>query len=317
MKLRVVRCAAFAISVISSLACSGERKEEAPPDQQVALGGDVAARVGSDVIPMSLVTKVAAAQHVTPRVALRSLVDDAIAANAARARGLDRAQPTSWLLTAARGRLTADRTLADAKKAGPPTDDEIAQLAKRYWREVDRPPAVRVIHALAQRPKKPDPAAEERARRVAEQLRDAVVTATDTDDFQKKAKAVPHDDVDVVVEPLQAFASDGAITEGGGSMDVTFAKGAWAIASIGDTSPVVETPFGWHVIRLVERIPEQRMPLEARRLAFADEAYVDRADAATQARIKARRAATPIEVAPSAELLMRSLIETSNRGPQP
>jgi peptidyl-prolyl cis-trans isomerase C len=307
-----------AVAFAFSLSCGGEKKELPPPDEQAVLGGDVAARVASDVIPPSLVAKVAAAQHVTPRIALRSLVDDAIAANAARARGLDNERPTSWHLTAARGRFAADAILADARKSGPPTDDEIAQLTQRYWREVDRPEAIRVIHAIVQRPKKPSADAEDRARALAQQLHDLLVTATDTTDFENKAKDFPHPpDLDVRVEPIPAFTSDGTTTEREGAMDAQFAKGAWAIQAIGETSPIVESSFGWHVIRLVERIPEQRMPLEARRLAFTDEAYLMRARAATRARLDVRKAATKIEVSPSAELLMRSLVESSSRGPQP
>lgn len=316
MNVRLARTAALALALAFSVSCGGERKEP-PPDDQAALGGEVAARVGIDVIPLSLVVKVASAQHVSPRAALRSLVDDAVAANAARTRGLDGELPTSWRLTAARARVTADRVLADARKSGPPTDDEIAQLTKRYWREVDRPPAIRVIHALARRPKTPDAAAEERARAVAEQLSQALRTATDAEDFQEKAKAVPHPGVDVIVQPVPPFTADGSTIEAEGSMDAGFTKAAWALQSVGETSPVIESAFGWHVIRLVERIPEQRMPFEARRAAFTDEAYVVRARTVTQARLAALKAAIPIEIAPSAEQLMRSVLDTSSRGPQP
>lgn len=309
-----VRGAALAVLALS-LACSGEHA--APPAaEQTALGGDVAARVGSEVIPVSLVAEVASAQHVTPAEALRRLVDDAVAASAARARGLDRDRGTAWRMTAVRGRATADRLLAEARRSGPPTDAEITALTEQYWREVDRPVAVRAVHALAQRPKKPDPQAEARAKAVAEDLRAAVVGARDADDFIAKGKAVPHPGVDVVVQPLPAFASDGYVTEGDGRMDQAFAKAAHALTTPGETSAVVESSFGWHVIRLVERVPEQRMPLEARRLAFAEEAYMRRAHTSTAARLEALKATSPVEIAASAENLMRS-ISAQGRGPTP
>ena len=305
--------------VATSLSCTGSH-EVAPPAEQAALGGEIAARVGSDVIPVSLVAKVAAAQHVTPREALKHLVDDAVAASAARTKGFDRELPTVWRLTAARARVNADRMLADARRAGPPTDDEIKTLSTRYWREVDRPPAIRVAHVVVLRspPEKPDPAADERARAFAPQLRAAIVDAKDVDDFLAKAKALSFPGGKLTAEKLPvAFTEAGKSIESEQQYDPDFAKGAFAIAEPGMTSPVIESSFGWHVIRLLERIPEQRMPLETRRIAFADEAVAMRAAAATKARIEAARASTPIAIAPSAEILMRSLMDTAGRGPTP
>ncbi len=315
MKRQVVRIA-LASLLASSLSCSGGH-EAPPPAEQTALGGEVAARVGADVIPVSLVAKVAAAQHITAREALKRLVDDAVTAQAARLKGMDREVPTSWRLTAARARLTADRILADAKRGGPPTDEELKTFSTRYWREVDRPPAVRVVHALVPRPQKPDPAAEERARALAAKLRAAVVDATDIDDFMAKAKALPAGDVEIVAEKLPAFTDEGASIEGDQRLEPSFAHGAFTMSDPGATSAVVESRYGWHVIRLVERIPEQRMPLEVQRIAFADETMAMRAAAATKARVDALRTATRIEVAPSSENLMRSLLAAAGRGPAP
>ena len=297
----------------SALECSDSGRPPAP--EQVALGGDVAARVGADVIPVSLVGKVAADQRVTSREALTRLIDDAVSANGGRARGFDRERPASWILTAARARWTADRILAEARQGGPPSDAEIAELTRLHWREVDRPPAVRVVHALVQRPKKPDDAASARARALAEDIHAAVLSAKDGDDFQARANAVVHPaELDVIVQPLPSFASDGTITDGEGGMVETFARAAHTLTQAGETSGVVESPFGWHVIRLIERIPEQRMPFEARRAAFTEEAFMHRARKATEARLATLRTVAPVALSPSSESLMESLL---GRGPAP
>jgi hypothetical protein len=302
------RFAGLVLAGAFALSCS-DHGAVPPPAEQATLGGEVAARVGTDAIPVGLVAKVAVAQKITPREALRRLVDDAVSASAARARGLDRQPPTSWLLTAARGRMTADHILAEARQSGPASDAEIDELTRQYWREVDRPLTLRVVHVVVRTPEKPDPALEKQSRDLAEQIHAAVATARDADDFIAKANAVPHPNTLVVVaQPLPAFADDGYTSEGEENrMAEAFTKAAFTLTTPGATTDVVESQFGWHVIRLVERIPEQRMGLEARRLAFADEVVMKRARVATDARLKSLRAAAPIEISPSAENLMRSL----------
>jgi peptidyl-prolyl cis-trans isomerase C len=311
-----------AVVLIAVAACSGPTK--APPPELATLGGDVVARVGNEPISASLVTKVAAAQRLSPREAVQRLIDDAICATAMRAAKRDTERPTPWLLTAARARWLTDRTMAEARQGGPPTDAEIESLSLLHWREVARPPAVHVVHALAMRPKKADPkkpddpAAIARAQAVAAELRAAVLSAKDPDDFKAKAEALPHPpEVEVRAERLPAFVFDGHLTEGEGRMAESFAKAATALAQPGDTSPVVETEFGWHVIRLIDRLPEQRMPHEAKRAAFAEEAVTLRARTAIEARLKELRVLHPVELSPSAELLMRSLNGAAQHGPQP
>ena len=306
----LARAVALAL-LASSVACSGG--DHGPAPQQVALGGEVAARVGSDVIPLSLVTRVATDQKVTAREALRHLIDDAVAANGARARALDSGPPSSWLLTAARGRWMADRLMEEARQGGPPTDAEIVELTALHWRELDRPPAVRVVHALVMPPKAADEATAARAKALAAELRAAVLPAKDGDDFQARAKAVVHPaELNVVVQPLPPFVSDGRITEGEGGMVPAFAQAAHLLTQPGETSTVIETSFGWHVIRLIERIPEQRMPAETRRTALGEEAFIQRARKATDARLTTLRAGAPVTVSPSSESLMQSML---GRGP--
>lgn len=288
-------------SKVASSATASSKVENAE------LGGEVAARVGSQPIPLAVVRSVANAQRLSPRDALDRVIDDEIAAAGARARGLDKKNPASSRLTAARARFVSDRLREDARKQGPPTDQEIEEISTTYWQVADRPPAVRTIHAIVLRPDKPHLLAD--ARRLASDIREAVSLASSDDEFKAKAEAVQHaETLKVKVEVLPPITSDGWITEGGGGMDQTFSKAAHAIADVGGMSPVIETQFGFHVIRLTEKIPEKRMPMEMRRVAFAEQIYTQRARALYDKTLKPLRETTRIEISPAAEQLMRTAV---------
>ena len=293
---------AFIAGALLLLACGTRATErERPPDELALLGGEVAARVGGQAIPLSVVAAVANAQRVSPQEAARKVIDDEIAASAARARGLDR----SWnLATAVRARITADRLLANAKRLGPPSNDEVERLSALHWTEVDRLSTVRVIHVIARAKER---AQDAEAREVAKKLHDAVLPASSAEDFETRARAVPHSPaIEVKVETLPAFASDGRIVRGG-QMDKAFAYAASALPAPGATSDVVESSFGWHVIRLIERLPEQRMPLDDRRTAFAEEALAMRGHDSATAVLKDVSARHPVEISPAAESLMQTV----------
>ena len=61
---------------------------------------------------------------------------------------------------------------------------------------------------------------------------------------------------------LPAFDKDGMMLDGSGAMDQTFATAAFVIEKEGQITKPVKTQFGYHIIKLIERNPEEVTPLE-------------------------------------------------------
>jgi peptidyl-prolyl cis-trans isomerase C len=279
-------------------------------EQHEALGGGVVARVGDLVISVPLVQKVAVAQAIEPKAAAASLIEDALAAEGAKGVGLDKSPEVRWPITSARARLTIDRIRRDALAQGLPTDEEVRELTARHWQAFDLPERVRVIHAVVLYPKTRDLDHDRPAKAVIDEIAKAVDGVGDASEFEGRAKAVPHEGVDVVVQALPPFVADGRAAEGNDVFDLAFCAAAFTLNKPGEHARV-ETRFGWHVIQLVERLPPHVIGLEERRIAFAEEVYTVRARKTYDAMLQRLRAANPVEPAPAAENLMKSLSAAS------
>jgi hypothetical protein len=203
-----------------------------PPPVSVSPGapGAVAA-VGHVRIPTAIVSEVAEAQRTTSARALDALIDDALAAEAARARGLDRSPAAEWATASALAARVIAVIDADAAALGAPRPEE--QSTRR------------VIHVVVL---ESATLGEDRGRPMAAAFARAVERARSEREFEALARQVPHAEARLVVETLGPFAIDGRLPNGT-MLDPAFVAAAFALRSVGATSPVVRTRFGWHVLR--------------------------------------------------------------------
>ena len=180
----MIRRAHFALACV--LAC-GTATSPTPSGAVAQLGGATIAVAGAIGIDRALVADVARANAETPQQAIDALVFDAVLAQGASARHLDRTAVVRQAERAVLARLVADRIDEAARDRGPPTDEELAKLTARHWRDVDCPEQARVVHVVVSTN---DPEKMKRLRDVAEAVRKAVLDAKDAQDFVARAKAV-------------------------------------------------------------------------------------------------------------------------------
>jgi len=262
--------------------------------------------VGQSKIDGATIAAVAAAKKSSQKEAVEALTFDALLAEEAEQRGLPAQQPTAWTIRAAKARSTARHIHEQARADRLPTDEELRSLSERYKLEVDRPESVVTSHALVSKPKQD--ARIEEAKALAAKLLSAVTGATSDDDFQARAKTISAPGLEVIVQPLPPFDSKGLILGSPGQMDEKFATAAFSLTQAGAQSGIVESSFGWHVIRLIERRPAFVMPVEERRSKFAGKAFENRGKALLDERLAALKGSSKPEILPAAEGFMQLVI---------
>jgi hypothetical protein len=212
------------------VACSREHR---PAIVHEGLGGDVA-RVGEMRAPASLIAEVARSEHVTPTQAMGAIVDDMILAQGARSKHVDRAPAVTWAVTTLLAGRVAAELEEEANRLGPVSEDERATR--------------RVIHAVVLRSADLAP---DKALSIARAVERAVREATSDDDFERRALAVLHPGARLVVQRVGSFGVDGQLA-GQGQLDPAFVAGAFALHAYGETSSIVVSTFGWHILRRID-----------------------------------------------------------------
>jgi parvulin-like peptidyl-prolyl isomerase len=212
------------------------------------------------------------------------------------------------LARVALARQLSRQLLEDAKSAGPPTESEVEQLTRARWWELDRPRMVAVTHAVVMSENE-NLEAEALARKIAE----AVQNTASASEFENTVKLLPTGTYTVRVETLPPVTRDGRAVDPdrpppAGPPEThfaaEFAEAALALDHVGQLSPVVRSPFGYHVMR-ADRIIEPKQPSLHERMQLLGPEVLQRRALAEQAQLLERqRRESPPEEARSARRAM-------------
>lgn len=291
------------------LSCS--RGSPGATARMAPLEGSIVARAGDQSVHQKTVARIAGAQDLSPRAALDKAIFDALVSIKARS------ELSPWTVRVA-GRAASARALLEAiqreaVERGPPTDQEVEELTRERWQEVDRPQSAQVTHAVALRPNQ---GSAESARQVALEIKKAVEGMTEPEAFIQKAQSVPAGEIEIRAERLPPMTADGRSWSPDGTpndrsshtFDLDFAHAANQLSKAGEQSSLVETRFGFHVLLLERKLPEHRVALPERRRAFAHEIWSRRARSRTTKLVESLEQAAQVTLARDFDALTAKLL---------
>lgn len=288
----------------------------APAPQATSSSGPlqpgVVARVGEQELRAEFVTAVAARHGLSVVRAGERVVTEALLAQAAR----DRFEGTGLLAVSERSahaRALLDELKAAARRAGPPTNDELEKLRAERWMDFDRPACVDTAHVVVMVKTAADEAL---AKAAAERIAEAVRGVSEPEKFAELAHAVDTGSLEKRAERLPLMTADGRGVfldpadprrQRPTRFDPGFAEAAHAIEVVGGQSGVVKSPYGYHVILLLERLAPQHYELSQLRSALAPDIYDQRSAKLLSELLAKLERATPVERARNVEELTASL----------
>jgi parvulin-like peptidyl-prolyl isomerase len=153
--------------------------------------------------------------------------------------------------------------LDKAKKAV--SDDDVKKFYEDHIGDVTKPEGVTVAHILIQPDEEKEAADKEAADKEAKEKIDAIYEELLKDPAQFDKLAQEKSDCPSGKRDngkLPSFDKDGMMLDGSGTMDQTFTDAAFAIEKAGQITKPVKTQFGYHIIKLIEKTPEEVTPLE-------------------------------------------------------
>jgi hypothetical protein len=246
-----------------------------------ALEPGVIATVADNRIFAGTLDRVLERANREPRPVLHKLIELKMLAHFAEHGGLEvgRLHATTRAVLA---RALLERIEAATRMPELPSDEELSAATERRWIDVDRPEAREVCHAVVSS-KALDTAAGEALGR---QLADALRPYRECKSFIEAAQKVPVAGTKIIAEPLPPVTPDGRTlvlnesrvpVDEGTPLDKEFTRAVFAIKATGEQSPLVRTPFGWHVILFSSRVEPKHVPKEERRRMFVSDVLQARA----------------------------------------
>lgn len=247
---------AFALGLGIVVACGGEAHRDASPERAIAPderdAGPVFARGRGVVVTLAEVEARIARTGESPSHAAEGLVDEAVLAARAHRAGLDRDAEAA----AERRRVLVQKLLDEEVERRVTPETIPADVVARHYEENRRTwvhgEEVRVEHFLARLDERPTPEDEANGRAWAETIL-AAAQAAPAQPLEAHRSLVPSS-APVKIETLPPFSA-------GSVFDPAFEAPALALRRPNDLSAVVRTQFGFHVIRLLERLPAVNRPL--------------------------------------------------------
>ncbi len=285
------RAGLFALLLAVSCSSGAPPPTPAPATE---LGAGVVARAGGLPIRSPTVAGIVEAQRVEPDRARDLAIRDALFAAAALEANLQREPEVAFSASTVLARSLLHEIQHESESRGDVTDDELAKATARHWLDLDRPASFRVVHAVVRFDEKADPARKKQAGDLAEALRKAILAArpdpsvppvmTDAGiadplvaSFRAAVTSFPSEGLDIVIEELPPIAADSrVVTRDGGNMDEAFSRAAGGLGGRGEVSAPVVSPYGSHVIELLERVPAMVVPADERRRIVREEVIIAR-----------------------------------------
>ncbi|PIE05600.1 MAG: hypothetical protein CSA75_03890, partial [Sorangium cellulosum] len=269
---------------IGLLACSAPNDQQVPIEKRSRLRQGIVATVGSIDVTSVQVASMVRASDLSPEQARSRLEYDALMAAGAVARGYEKHDSV-----VVRRRSVLARTLLnkmmDEAKAEPISDEEVTEYTQLHWLDIDRPVARRTTHAVVMPKDKGKSVPQAKLDAVATEIATAVRATSDPAQFKRKAEAVDHEGVEVLIQDLAPVTSDGRVADlvnrpmpGQPTInyDRAFTEAVFRIADVGMQSTLVRSKFGTHVILLTEIQAGNQMSFAERKKALTPEIWTGR-----------------------------------------